>query len=130
MTPKKNTILIVEDEEVNYLFIEILLTDVLNLDCTILHAKNGKEAVEFCKDNPAIEFVLMDIKMPIMNGYDATKLIKEFNPNLTIVAQTAYTTAEDRAKAFEVGCNDFIPKPVDKTVLRPILTKYLNITFS
>jgi len=68
--------------------------------------------------------------MPVMNGYDATILIKEFNPNLVIVAQTAYTTSEDKAKAFAVGCNDFISKPVTKTVLSPILTKYLNIEIS
>jgi len=129
-TPKKKLILIVEDEEVNYLFIEILLTDVLNIDCDLLHAKNGKEAVEICRDNAAVDLVLMDIKMPVMNGYDATILIKEFNPNLVIVAQTAYTTIEDKAKAFAVGCNDFISKPVTKTVLSPILTKYLNIEIS
>ncbi|MFD1292884.1 PAS domain S-box protein [Lutibacter holmesii] len=121
---KKHTILIVEDEEVNFIFIEILLLEKIDLDCKILHAKNGKEAVEQCKNN-AIDFVLMDINMPIMNGYDATELIRADFPNLPIVAQTAYSTIEDKEKAMAVGCNDFITKPIQLNKLKPIMESFL-----
>ena len=121
----KFNILVVEDEEVNYLFIEILLTEKLNLNCSILHAKDGKEAVEICQNNTNIDFVLMDINMPIMNGYDATKSIKKLVPNLPIIAQTAYSTPEDKEKAFNAGCNDFITKPISKQVLNSVIQKYL-----
>jgi len=121
----EKTILIVEDEEVNYLFLEILLLEKINLSCNLLHAKNGKEAVEICKSNTAINLVLMDIKMPIMTGIEATKLIRKFQPNLPVIAQTAYSTTEDKEKAFLAGCNDFISKPINKERLKDILKKYL-----
>ncbi|MDA3865805.1 MAG: response regulator, partial [Salinivirgaceae bacterium] len=121
----KYTILIVEDEEINYLYIETLLEDEIEINCNILHAKNGQEAVDICKGNSGINFVLMDIKMPIMNGFEATKLIKEFLPNLPIVAQTAYTADEDKEKAFSAGCDDFISKPISEEMLNEMLNKYL-----
>jgi len=126
-TEAKPTILIAEDEEVNYLFLETLLHDSIKLDCTILHAKNGIEAVDICNDNSAISLILMDIKMPFMNGFEATKLIKEMNPNLPIIAQTAYSTSEEINKSIEVGCNDFISKPINKKTLIEILNKHLKI---
>lgn len=122
----KCAILIAEDEEVNYLFIEILLTDKIKLPCTIIHAKDGQEAVEFCKKNTDIKLVLMDIKMPKMNGLEATRLIKEFRPSLPIIAQTAYSTAEDREIAISAGCDDFMSKPINNELLKSILSKYLT----
>ena len=126
-TEKQNTytILVVEDEEINYLFIEILLVEKIEINCNILHAKHGKEAVDICKENSEINFVLMDLKMPVMNGFEATKLIKEFQPDLPIVAQTAYTTNEDKEKAFSAGCDDFISKPISEETLNEIMNKYL-----
>ena len=126
ITEKQNNyiILIVEDEEVNYLYLETLLEN-LELNLKILHAKNGKEAVEMCKQNSEIDFVLMDMKMPIMNGFEATKLIKEFQPNLPIVAQTAYSSEEEKVQAFSAGCDDFISKPISKETLSDIINKYL-----
>ncbi|MDP3313865.1 PAS domain S-box protein [Lutibacter sp.] len=121
---KKYIILIAEDEEVNYLFFEILLMDEIKLPCTLIHAKDGVEAVEVCKNNPYINFVLMDLKMPKMNGLDATKLIREFRPNLPIIAQTAYSTIEDKKIAISAGCNDFISKPITKEMLENLLKKY------
>lgn len=121
----KYTILIVEDEEVNFLYLETLLEDEMELECKILHAKNGKEAVDICTQNKGIDFVLMDIKMPIMNGLEATKLIKEFRPNLPIIAQTAYTTNEDKEKAFRAGCDDFMTKPISEETLNKIINKHL-----
>ena len=111
------TFLIVEDEEINFMFIEILLLEKLKIDCHIIHAINGKEAVEICKNNANIDLVLMDLKMPIMNGFEATRLIKEFRPNLPIIAQSAYTSDEDKEKAKDAGCNDFISKPIKKEIL-------------
>ena len=90
-----------------------------------LHAKHGKEADEMCKENAEIDFVLMDLKMSIMNGFEATKRIKELRPDLAIVAQTAYTTNEDKEKAFSAGCNDFISKPISKETFNEIINKYL-----
>ena len=124
--PEQYTILIVEDEEVNYLYIDTLLED-FELNLNTLHAKHGKEAIEMCKENSKIDLVLMDMKMPIMNGFEATKLIKEFRPNLPIVAQTAYSISSDRNKAFLAGCNDFISKPIKEEILEDIIVKCLKI---
>ena len=120
----KYTILIVEDEEVNYLYINTLLED-FELKLITLHAKHGKEAVEMCKEKTEIDFVLMDMKMPIMNGFIATKLIKEFRPNLPIVAQTAYSTSDEKKQAFSAGCDDFISKPISEETLNEVINKYL-----
>ncbi len=120
----KYTILIVEDEEVNYLYIDTLLED-FELNLRTLHAKHGKEAVEMCKEKTEIDFVLMDMKMPIMNGFEATKLIKKFRPNLPIVAQTAYSTRDEKEQAFTAGCDDFISKPISEETLSGIINKYL-----
>ena len=120
------TILIVEDEEINYLYLEILLRK-FDLNLKTIHAKHGKEAVEICKENDRINMILMDIKMPIMNGFEATKLIKEFKPNLPIIAQTAYTSEEDREKVFSAGCDDFMSKPINKEILKEIIYKHLVV---
>ena len=111
---------------VSYLYIETLLEDEIKINCNILHAKNGQEAVEICKENLEIDLILMDLKMPIMNGFQATKLIKKFRPHLPVVAQTAYTRNDDKERAFMAGCNDFISKPINQEVLNKITNKYLG----
>ncbi len=123
---KTYTILVAEDEELNFMVIEMLLKNKIKLLCTIIHAKNGLEAVEFCKNNPAIELVLMDIKMPKMDGHEATRNIKKMRPKLPIVAQTAYSTPEEKEKAFLSGCDDFMSKPINKESLKCMLNKYLK----
>ena len=122
----KYTILIVEDEEANYLYLDTFLEDI-ELNLKTLHAKHGKEAVEICKENQEIDLILMDMKMPIMNGFEATKLIKEFRPDLPVIAQTAYTVQEDKNKAFSAGCDDFISKPINEETLNGIIYKYLMV---
>ena len=122
----KHTILIVEDEEINYLYIDNLLENY-QLNLKTLHAKHGKEAVDICKENNEIDLVLMDLKMPIMNGFEATKKIKEFFPDLPIVAQTAYSTREEREQAFLAGCDDFISKPISEETLNKVIRKYITI---
>ena len=101
------TVLVAEDENDNFTLMEALM---LNLDINIIRAMNGVEAIEACKYNQ-IDVVLMDIKMPVMDGYEATKQIRKFLPNIPIIAQTAYATATDKKKAMACGCNDFISKP-------------------
>ena len=119
----KCTILVAEDEEINYLFLEILLKKEIELNCEIIHAKNGEEAVKICKKNPDIDLILMDLKMPIMDGFEATKRIKEFRPNVPIVAQTAFSSAEDKKKVFSLGFDDFISKPISKEALSAVINK-------
>lgn len=116
--------LIVEDELINYEFLVEALGQSL-YDYQIFYAKNGKEAIEICQEHPEIDFVLMDLKMPVLNGFDATKKIKELRPSLTVIAQTAYTVAEDKNKALEAGCDDVISKPIDAEKLGRLLEKYL-----
>ncbi|MEN8119945.1 MAG: response regulator [Bacteroidota bacterium] len=122
----KYIILVVEDEEVNYLYLETLFVYVIDLNCTVLHAKNGKEAVDMCKNNAEINFVFMDLKMPVMNGYEASRQIREFRPGLPIVAQTAYSTKEDEEKAKRAGCDDFISKPIDENSIKKVLYRYIS----
>jgi len=119
------TVLIAEDEEVNYLYLETIIEGQSNVKYNIIHAKNGEEAVEECAHNPAIDIVLMDMKMPKMNGFEATRLIKKTRPNLPIIAQTAYSTIEDKEKAINVGCSDFISKPINRINLQEVVDKYM-----
>ncbi|MDH7447155.1 response regulator [Aquimarina sp. 2201CG14-23] len=123
---EKHIILIAEDGETNFLFLKTILTKMVDYDFMIYRAKNGKEAVTICQENENIDLVLMDIKMPIMDGYDATKYIKKMRPDLPIIAQTAYSIEDDIQKALDAGCDDFVSKPVDRKVLKPILNKYFT----
>ena len=120
------TFLVAEDEDMNFLFIEILLLEKLNLKCTVLHAINGQEAVDICKNNSAIDLVFMDLKMPVMSGFEATRSIKKFRPDLPIVAQTAYTSPEDKMMAIAAGCEDFLTKPLSKEILNNSIKKFLT----
>ncbi len=108
------TILIAEDEISNFLLLEEMFLDT---GTNIIKAVNGLEAVELCKSNPDIDLVLMDLKMPKMDGYEATRQIKAFSPDLSIIAQTAYFSLADRNKALASGCSDFLTKPLNKELL-------------
>jgi PAS domain S-box-containing protein len=121
----KLTILIAEDEEINFMFLETLLKSIMKLDCTILHAKNGREAVEICENNPTIDMVLMDLKMPLLNGFLATKQIRKFNKSVPIIAQTAYSTLKDKEESLKMGCNNFISKPIKKEEFVEVVNSYL-----
>ena len=107
-------ILIVEDEEINAMFLEELLKPT---DAQINVAKDGMEAVEYIKSNPDVDLVLMDIKMPRMNGYDATRKIKQLKPSLPVIAQTAFAMEEEKRKCLDAGCDDYISKPIDRNLL-------------
>ena len=120
---KKLKILLAEDDEVS----EMLLKEELITDGKeILTVKTGVEAVETCKSNPDIDLVLMDIRMPEMNGYEAASQIREFNKEVVIIAQTAYGLMGDREKAMESGCDDYISKPIRKTKLQKLIQKYFG----
>ncbi|MBF02689.1 MAG: histidine kinase [Flavobacterium sp.] len=123
--PEKHIILIAEDGDVNFLFLKTVLTKMPEFNFVIHRAENGRKAVDICEENTQIELVLMDIKMPIMDGYEATQKIKKIRPKLPVIAQTAYSTEEDIKKAIEAGCDDFISKPIDKNVLKPILSRFI-----
>ncbi len=124
-TKNAYTILLAEDEEVNCLYVEALLDDFEDCSFKILHAKNGREALNMCLRDIKIDLILMDIKMPEMNGLEATKEIKKIRPKLPIIAQTAYTTDADKKTALSAGCTDFITKPVDIDKLYEIVKKHL-----
>ncbi|HEY4788163.1 MAG TPA: response regulator [Bacteroidales bacterium] len=113
-TGKPGTILVAEDEDSNFILIRELLSD---LKVQLMRAVNGLEAVEACKTNAEIALVLMDIKMPKMDGFEATKQIKKLRPDLPVIAQTAYTSEADKNKAFASGCDDFISKPIRRDLL-------------
>lgn len=116
------TILVAEDEETNY---DYLISALIPTNVTILRAKNGAEAIEMVKVNPSIKVILMDIKMPEMNGIEATRAIKSFRKDIPIIAQTAFAMDEDRRNCMAVGCDDFLAKPVRYKVLIETLAKYL-----
>jgi PAS domain S-box-containing protein len=116
------TVLIAEDEEVNFFYLTTIITR-LNKKIGILHAKTGEEAVEICRNNDGIDLVLMDIKMPKLNGLDATRVIRKFRPDLNIIIQSAYSTFEDRHNALDAGCNEFLEKPINVDLLKDILKK-------
>ena len=121
----KRTILIAEDEDTIYRYLEILLLRI-NSGFLLIRANNGQQAIEICRTNPAVELVLMDIKMPDMDGYEATRRIKEFRSNLPIIAQSAYSTNADKIKAMEAGYDDYITKPINKEALCALIARYLS----
>jgi len=116
-------ILIAEDECFNYLFLEELLSPT---GIKILHAKDGKEAVELVSKYPNISLVLMDIKMPVMDGYAATRLIKALKPDLPVIAQTAYAMSEDKEKTRDAGFDNFISKPIVQDNFIKVLADYID----
>jgi len=113
-TNRKQTILIAEDDEINFYYFKVLLTHDL---IEIIHATNGIEAVDLCRKHPEIELVLMDLKMVEMDGFEATRQIKSFRSNLPVIAITAYSESDDKRKALQSGCDEFLTKPIKKEFL-------------
>ncbi|MBN1597039.1 MAG: PAS domain-containing protein [Bacteroidales bacterium] len=117
------TILIAEDDEISYMFLEELLAEN---NATILHAKNGQQAIELFQQNPEVRLILMDIKMPVMNGLDATRRIRELDGNVPILAQTAYASQNDKQQVLDAGCNGYITKPIDQNELLTAINSILE----
>jgi PAS domain S-box-containing protein len=118
--PQKLKILIAEDIDSNFKLLKYFLAGT---DYEILRAVNGREAVDICLSENKIDLILMDIKMPVMDGYTAVKLIREKNCTVPIIAQTAY--ADDKEKAIQGGCSGFISKPFDKKSLLRVLSEFI-----
>ena len=118
----EKTILLVEDETINHAYIEEVL---LFTKVKILHAWDGQEAVEYVKNHSDISLVLMDIKMPIMDGYEAVRFIKQMRPKLPVIAQTAYALIDDKAQMLNAGFDNYISKPIPKVALIELISGYI-----
>ncbi|MCX6281243.1 MAG: PAS domain S-box protein [Bacteroidetes bacterium] len=116
-------ILIAEDDEISKNLIAFVLHKTGN---EFLQAETGVEAVEACRKNPDIDLILMDIRMPVLDGHEATRQIREFNKDVIIIAQTAYGLEGDKEKSIAAGCNDYISKPINIDVFRELINKYVN----
>ena len=120
---KEFKILIAEDDEISGMLISMAIKA---FGKNVLKTSTGIETVEVCRNNPDLDVVLMDIKMPEMDGYEATRQIRQFNNDVIIIAQTAYALPGDREKALEAGCNDYIAKPFGQSSLTALMKKYLR----
>jgi CheY-like chemotaxis protein/anti-sigma regulatory factor (Ser/Thr protein kinase) len=126
---RKNTsesplILIAEDDDANSSFFKMVLE---KNSFSYLLACNGREAIELCSTHPEISLILMDIKMPVMDGLEATRKIKEFRKDLPIIGVTAFAMTGDKEKALEAGCDEYLSKPVKSDLLLSIISKQLGI---
>ncbi len=119
----KLSILIVDDDETSGMLLSV---NALPFSREVIKARNGAEAVEICRKNPQLDLILMDILMPEMGGYEATRQIRLFNKNVIIIAQTAYALAGDQAKSLDAGCNDYLSKPIQKKALLDLIHKYFG----
>lgn len=123
--PKKTLkILIAEDDESSQIFISLAVQSYTK---KIICVRTGLEAVAACHNNSDIDLVLMDIRMPEMDGYEATRQIRKFNKDVIIIAQTAYAFKGDHEKAIAAGCNDYISKPIKVNSLKQKISKHLNL---
>jgi PAS domain S-box-containing protein len=116
-------LLIAEDEDSNYFLLEEFL---IKTNYHILRALNGLQAVNICRENVNIDLVLMDIKMPVKDGCQAAREIKEFRPTLPIIAQTAFSSDSDHEKALNSGCDDTITKPINREILLSKIKKHID----
>jgi PAS domain S-box-containing protein len=116
------TILIAEDEEFNYIFLYELLR---RTGLTILHARDGTQVLPLLQEHPEIRLILMDIKMPFLNGLDATRLVKKNFPQLPVIAQTAYAHTNEREQIISAGCDDYVSKPINSNELLKIIARYI-----
>ena len=120
---KKLKILIAEDDIISFTFLSTLLS---KLGHEIIHAENGKKAIEICKSQNDIDIILMDIKMPEVDGLEATMEIRKFNNSVYIIAQSAYVFEDDFINSKKVGCNEFITKPIAKDELINMINKFIE----
>ncbi len=116
-------ILVAEDEAANFLYLKEILKET---GAEVVHVENGLRAIEMAEGNPNIDIILMDIKMPIMNGLEATKTIRQMKLDMPIVALTAYAMSGDKEKCLAAGCNDYISKPILRDDLLSIIEMYLR----
>ena len=122
-TKRDLRILITEDDKTSLSYLSHIVKDFC---IEILHAETGNEAIELCRNTKDLDLVLMDIQLPDLNGYEATRRIREFNKDVIIIAQTAYAISGDSEKAIEAGCNAYISKPIKKRLLLEKIQKHLD----
>ena len=122
---RKLKILVAEDDETSGLLIARILK---KSGREFLFARTGVEAVGMCRNHPDLDLILMDIKMPEMDGYEATRQIRQFNREVVIISQTAYGLAGDREKALRAGCNEYLPKPIQKEELLEMIRRFFDKT--
>jgi CheY-like chemotaxis protein len=116
-------ILIVEDDPTSEM---IISRAVRSVSKEIINVRNGLDAVETCQKMPDIDLILMDIQLPYLDGYEATRQIRQFNKSVIIIAQTAYALTGDKEKSIEAGCNDYISKPINKDFLLMLIKKQFD----
>lgn len=116
-------ILVVEDVDTNYFYISSLLE---KMNARVIRAANGRRAVEMCKTDSSINLVLMDIELPVLNGYEATREIKKLRPGLPVIAQTAFAMAGERERSEEAGCDEYLAKPIRKDDLLETISKFIS----
>ena len=116
------SILVVEDDQLNFNYLDILLKPT---QAKILHAENGLKAVELCRKHSEINVVLMDIRLPGLNGLDATRQIIALRSGMPVIAQTAYAAEDDQKAAFNAGCCEFLAKPIRANEMLDLIKKYL-----
>jgi len=117
-------VLITEDEEINFYYLKTLLKKT---EAKIIRAKNGKEAVDIITEYKGqIDLILMDLNMPVMDGYEAMRIIKSRHPEIPIIAQTAYTLNNDRMRCLKAGFNDYIAKPINRVALFRMVSENLS----
>lgn len=120
---KPYNILISEDEKLNFILLKKLLHRLVGNDISISHAENGRQAIDICDDS--IDLVLMDIEMPIMNGLEASEILKEKYPKIPIIIQTAHCSTSNQERAEKIGCNGFLAKPIVKKEFESIINQHL-----
>jgi len=116
-------ILVVEDVDTNYAYIYSLLK---KLNAFVVRAGDGAKAISYCREHPEVDLVFMDIELPILDGYEATREIKKFRPDLPIVAQTAYAMQGEREKCLDAGCNEYLSKPLRRDKLLAVVSRFLQ----
>ena len=120
---KEKVILVAEDVTTNFLLIKTALNKT---GVKLIWAQNGRDAVEECKNAEQLDLILMDVRMPVMDGFEATKVIRKFLPDTPIIAQTSYAMDGDREKSLAAGCTDYISKPFNIKEFVALLSSYID----
>jgi CheY-like chemotaxis protein len=120
---ENKTILIGEDEPVNFKLLEMIF---MKTRAKLLHGKTGLEVIEILKNNPQVSLILMDIKMPDLDGLEATQEIRKFNAEIPIIAQTAYALEEEKTRCMESGFSGYVTKPINRKSLINLIQSFFD----
>jgi CheY-like chemotaxis protein len=120
-----STILVAEDDDTNFYYLNALITR--ETGAKVLYASNGREAIELFRTNQDIQLILMDMKMPEIDGFEATRQIKLINPKVKIIAITAYAMSGDEERTIAAGCDGYLSKPINKKSLLEKIAEFIKI---